>query len=97
MDAFNLDLAGAEEHLEGLADADRVVLGIVDGADNPSQWIELVDGGCVLVLSIEGPLEERVASFAEPIAEAGGTLMHFRGFLIVTPPGIEIDNGLLHT
>jgi hypothetical protein len=49
------------------------------------------------VLSIDGPLEERVAGFAEPIAEAGGTLMHFRGFLIVTPPGIEIDNGLLHT
>jgi len=95
MDAFNLDLAGAEEHLDGLSDVDRVVLGIVDGSDDPARWIELVAEGCVLVLSIEGPLEERVSPFAEPIADAGGTLMHFRGFLIVSPPGIDIDNGLL--
>jgi hypothetical protein len=43
------------------------------------------------VLNVEGDLNELAAGFARDIKEAGGQLMHFRGFLIVTPPGVSID------
>ena len=90
-----LDLQAVEDHLDDNEDvhdgSNRVVLGVLDGSTEPSEWIELVDGGSVLVLHVDGDLNELAAGFARDIREAGGNLMHFRGFLIITPPGVDID------
>lgn len=89
-----LDLQSVEDQLddgEQPATSDRVVLGILDGTTPPEEWTELVDSGSVLVLSVEGELNELAAGFARDVKELGGELMHFRGFLIVTPPGVAID------
>jgi hypothetical protein len=43
------------------------------------------------VLNVEGDLNELAAGFARDVKEGGGELMHFRDFLIVTPPGVDID------
>jgi len=43
------------------------------------------------VLNVEGELNELAADFARDVKEAGGELMHFRDFLIVTPPEVDID------
>jgi hypothetical protein len=45
----------------------------------------------VLVLNVEGDLNELAAGFAREVKEAGGELMHFRDFLVVTPPAVDID------
>ena len=37
------------------------------------------------------------SGFARPVKEAGGDLMHFRGFLIVTPPTVSIDKSRLES
>lgn len=93
-DFDGLDLQSVEEELEGAeegAGSSRVVLGILDGSTPPEEWIETVDAGAVLVLNVEGDLNELAAGFARDVKENGGELMHFRGFLIVTPPGVAID------
>lgn len=93
-DFDGLDLQSVEEELEGEeegAGSSRVVLGILDGSTPPEEWIETVDAGAVLVLNVEGDLNELAAAFARDVKENGGELMHFRGFLIVTPPGVAID------
>ena len=93
-DFDGLDLQSVEEELddevEG-AGSGRVVLGVLDGATPPEEWVETVDDGAVLVLNVEGDLNELAAGFARDVKEGGGELMHFRGFLIVTPPGVDID------
>jgi hypothetical protein len=91
MSDFDLDLRHAEEQLEELDYEGRVVLGILDGSTPPDEWIATVERGCVLVLSIEGDLNELASGFARTINDQGGELMHFRQFLIVTPPGVDID------
>ena len=94
MSDFDLDLRHAEEQLEEFDD-DRVVLGVLDGTTDPEEWIREVDNGGILMLSIEGDLNELAAGFARDVKDRGGELMHFRGFLVVTPPDIPIDTNRL--
>jgi hypothetical protein len=47
------------------------------------------------VLAVEGDLNELAAGFARDVKEMGGDLMHFRGFLVVSPPGVEIGTDRL--
>lgn len=92
MDEFEgLDLQAVEEQLDDPEPGARVVLDVLDGTTPPGEWVELVDSGAVLVLSVEGNLNELAAGFAREIRDGGGGLMHFRGFLVVTPAGVDID------
>ncbi len=89
-----LDLQSVEDELPDVEDGDgsgRVVLGVLDGTTEPAEWIRTVESGATLVLNVEGDLNELAAGFARDIKDGGGELMHFRGFLIVTPPGVDID------
>jgi hypothetical protein len=94
-DFDGLDLQSVEEQLDtGDEDGEgssRVVLGVLDGTTPAGEWLETVGDGAVLVLNVEGDLNELAAGFARDVKDAGGELMHFRGFLIVTPPGVDID------
>lgn len=90
MSGFDLDLGSIER--DELEDRDRrVVLGVLDGETDPAEWVEEVAHGNVLVLDVSGDLNELAASFAREIRDGGGSLMHFRGFLVVTPPGVPVD------
>lgn len=95
MSDFDLDLRHAEEQLEELEYDGRVVLGVLDGSTPSEEWIQEIERGCVLVLAIDGDLNELAAGFARTIKDRGGELMHFRRFLIVTPPGVDIDTDRL--
>jgi len=96
MSEFDLDLRNAEAQLEDGEDGgSEVVLGILDGSTDPTEWIETIEDGKVLVLNVEGDLNRLAAGFAREIRDAGGTLMRFRGFLVVTPPGVGIDTDRL--
>jgi SepF-like predicted cell division protein (DUF552 family) len=96
MSEFDLDLRNAEEQLEeGTDGGSEVVLGVLDGSTDPSEWIRTVEDGKILVLNVEGDLNRLAAGFAREVRDAGGTLMRFRGFLVVTPPGIGIDTDRL--
>ncbi len=96
-DFEGLDLQAVEDQMEdvdgdeGDGGSDRVVLGILDGSTPPEEWIRAVEDGAVLVLNVEGDLNELASTFARDVKEAGGELMHFRGFLVATPPGVVID------
>ena len=98
---FDLDLEKAEEEveweeatetIETVVGSDRVELGILDGTTPPEEWIEAVASGHVLVLAIEGDLNELAAGFARAVTEFDAQLVHFRDFLIVSPPGVDVDN-----
>lgn len=91
MGDFDLDLQTAEGELEDPDTNGQVVLGVLDGTTDPEAWIEHVENDDVLVLNVEGDLNELAAGFAREIRDLGGELMHFRGFLVVSPPGREID------
>ena len=97
MSEFDLDLRNAEEQLEedGEDGGSEVVLGILDGGTDPEEWIGAVEAGKILVLNVEGDLNRLAAGFAREIRDTGGTLMRFRGFLVVTPPGVGIDTDRL--
>lgn len=102
MDDFDLDLRTVEEQLDEAAvdpvsveASDGVELGVLDGTTPPDDWIEAVEAGRILVLAIEGDLNELAAGFARDIYELGGDLVHFRGFLIVTPPSVTVDTSRL--
>lgn len=90
-----LDLQAVEDQMDDVdEDADwsgRVVLGILDGSTPPQEWVEEVNDGSVLVLDVDGDVNELAAGFARDVNDDGGELMHFRGFLVVTPPGVVID------
>lgn len=94
MSDFGLDLERAEQELEGETEGD-VVLGVLDGTTDPQDWIDIVDRENVLLLAIDGDLNTLAAGFAREVREAGGSLMHFRGFLVVTPEGVDIDSDRL--
>lgn len=97
-DFEGLDLQAVEDQMDEDSEgsgSDRVVLGVLDGSAPADQWAEAIQNGAVLVLNVEGDLNELAAGFARPVREAGGELMHFRGFLVVTPPGVSIDADLL--
>lgn len=91
MSDLDLDLQTAEGELEDPETGGRVVLGVLDGETDPETWIDHVERDDVLVLNVEGELNELAAGFAREVRDLGGGLMHFKGFLIVSPPGREID------
>ena len=91
MGDFELDLQTAEGELDEPDVGGRVVLGVLDGSTDPEEWIGHVENDDVLVLNIDGELNELAAGFAREVRDLGGELMHFRGFLVVSPPGREID------
>lgn len=91
MSDFDLDLRQAEEHLDEADYEGRVVLGVLDGTTDPGEWTAEIERGHVLVLAVEGDLNELAAGFAREVKDLGGGLMHFRGFLLVAPPGVDID------
>lgn len=91
MGDFELDLQTAEGELDEPDVGGQVVLGVLDGSTDPEEWIEHVENDDVLVLNIDGDMNELAAGFAREIRDSGGELMHFRGFLVVSPPGREID------
>ena len=94
-DFEGLDLQAVEDQMDDVEGdeegSNRVVLGVLDGSTPPEEWVDAVDRGAVLVLNVEGDLNELAATFARDVKDAGGELMHFRGFLVVTPPGVAID------
>ena len=92
---FELDLRNAESHLETEDIEGSVVLGVLDGSTEPEEWVENVDSGNVLVLAVEGDMNRLAAGFAREVKDMGGQLMHFRRFLIVTPPGVDINTDRL--
>ena len=97
-DFDGLDLQAVEDQMaedkEG-GGSHRVVLGVLDGTTDDGEWVDLVDDDAVLVLNVDGDLNELAAGFARPVKELGGDLMHFRGFLIVTPAKVNIDKDRL--
>jgi len=90
MSEFDLDLRNAESELDDVGEGD-VILGVLDGTTDGAEWARAVDAGNVLVLAVEGDLNELAAGFAREVKEGGGSLMHFREFLIVAPEPIDID------
>lgn len=98
MGEFDLDLQTAESQIADEEDggpAGRVVLDILDGTTPDEEWTELVEDGNILVLKVDGDVNERAAGFAREVRDQGGQLMHFRGFLIIAPPGVSIDTDRL--
>jgi hypothetical protein len=96
MSDFDLDLQTAEGELDEPEPSGRVVLGVLDGTTNPEEWVTHVESGDVLVLNVEGDLNELAAGFAREVRDMGGELMHFRDFLVVSPPGRDIDTDRLN-
>ncbi|WP_135303118.1 DUF5779 family protein [Haloarcula amylovorans] len=97
-DFEGLDLQAVEDQMAENGEtggSDRVVLGVLDGTTDEDEWLEIIESGGALVLNVDGDLNELAAGFARPVKEAGGELMHFRGFLVVTPPGVSIDTDRL--
>lgn len=92
---FSLSLGDIEDEMEGEGVIGDVVLGVLDGSTDSEKWVRNVEYGNVLVLDIEGDLNELAQGIAPSISELGGGLTHFRGFLIVSPPGVEIDTDRL--
>jgi hypothetical protein len=96
MSDIDLDLQAVEDQMEtDDGESRRIVLGVLDGSTPDEEWIDEVESGAVLVLSVEGDVNELAAGFAREITEAGGELMRFRDFLIVAPPGVVIDTDRL--
>lgn len=103
MEDFDLDLRTVEEQLEdeeapiekSTVEAEGVELGVLDGSTDPEEWIGSIEAGRVLVLAIEGDLNDLAAGFARDVYEIGGELVHFRGFLIITPPAMAVDTSRL--
>jgi hypothetical protein len=92
MSDFDLDLQAVEDQMDGdEREGSRIVLGILDGSTPDEEWIAEVDGGAVLVLDVDGDVNQLASGFAREITEMGGELMRFRNFLLVTPPGVVID------
>jgi len=92
---LDLDLQTAEGELDEPDDGGRVVLGVLDGSTDDDEWVDHVENDDVLVLNVEGDLNELAAGFARDVRDMGGELMHFREFLVISPPGREIDTDRL--
>ncbi len=89
MGEFDLDLGSIEENMP--EEDRRVILDVLDMSRNGEQWVRDVAKGNILVLHVRGELDEVVGGFAEEIKEFGGSIMHFRSFLVITPPDVDID------
>jgi len=92
---FDLDLQAVEEHMDEDDEESRVVLGVLDGTTPPEEWIAVVESGNVLVLTIEGNLNDLASGFAREIKDMGGHLVQFRNFLVLSPPDLPIDSDRL--
>jgi len=95
MTDWDLDLRDAEAQLDETLTTGAVVLDVLDGSTPPATWVAQVENDNILFLAVEGELNELAAGFAREIRDMGGSLMHFRGFLIVSPPGTDIDTDRL--
>ena len=97
MSDFDLDLRAVEEHIDDDEQEfeGSIVLGVLDGTTPPEEWLETIGNDNVLVLCVDGNVNELAAGFARDVKEMGGNLVHFRGFLIVTPPEVDVDTGRL--
>ncbi|ELY47428.1 DUF5779 family protein [Natronorubrum sulfidifaciens] len=92
MSDFDLDLRAVEEHIdEELEIEGSVVLGVLDGTTPAAEWLEVISKGNLLVLNVEGDVNELASGFARDVKESGGSLIHFRGFLLVAPPGVDVS------
>lgn len=91
MTDFDLDLRHAEDQLADEMPEGDVVLGVLDGTTEPQEWVDAVERGNVLVLSVQGDLNALAAGFAREVRDRGGSLMHFRQFLVVSPESVDID------
>jgi hypothetical protein len=91
---FDLDLRTAEKEMD-FADGERVMLGILDGTTPVAERTAAIEAGNVLVLAIDGDLNELAADLAPAMKRCGGNLVHFRKFLIISPPDVEIDTNEL--
>jgi len=91
MTEFDLDLRAVEDQIEPDPEETRVELGVLDGSTDPEEWVTAVEDDRLLVLAVEGDVNERAAGFAREVTEAGGDVVHFRGFLVVAPPGVGVD------
>jgi len=95
-DGFNLDLRRAEDEIDIPENFEGgVALGVLDGDTPDSEWRDEIQRGNVLFLAVEGDLNELAAGFAGDVKDAGGSLVHFREFLVVAPPGVDVDAGRL--
>ena len=101
---IDLDLQAVEDQLEAeTGEARRVVLGILDGSTPDEEWVTEVEAGAVLVLAVDGAdgpdasadVNDLAAGFAREVSDLGGELVSFRGFLLVTPPGVAVDTDRL--
>lgn len=98
MSDFDLDLRAVEEHIDDSDDATfdgGIVLDVLDGTTPPEDRLETVGDGNVLILNVDGDVNRLASGFARGVRERGGSLVHFRGFLIVTPPGVDVDTSRL--
>ena len=98
MSDFDLDLQAVETEIADEKEgerANRVVLGVLDGRTPSDEWVSEVEDDAVLVLAVEGDLNSLASGFARDVRELGGELIHFRQFLLVTPPGVSIDTDRL--
>ncbi|WP_226038865.1 DUF5779 family protein [Natrinema sp. DC36] len=92
MSDFDLDLRTVEEHIDDELELEgSIILGFLDGETPDEEWLEAISKGNVLVLNVEGDVNELAAGFARDVKESGGNLVHFRGFLLVTPPGVDVS------
>ena len=91
MDPYEIDLESAEEALD-LPTDQKIILGFLDGSVPESEWVSELELGNVLVLQVKGELETLIQKIAPHIKENGGSIVHFRGFLIITPSTISVDN-----
>ncbi|THE63283.1 hypothetical protein D8Y22_19160 [Salinadaptatus halalkaliphilus] len=92
MSDFDLDLRTVEEHIDEELEIDgSIVLGVLDGETGDEEWLEAISKGNVLVLDVEGDVNDLASGFARDVKESGGNLVHFRGFLLVTPPGVDVS------
>ena len=100
MSDFSLDLRNAEEELDieetdGSSLDGEIVLGTLDGTTPDEEWLSEIEAGNVLMLAIEGDLNELAAGVARDVKESGGSLTHFRRFLVVGPPGVTVNTDRL--
>ncbi len=91
---FDLDLQVAEQEID-FDEAARVILGVLDGTTSVGERVDAIERGHTLVLAVDGDLTELAAELAPAIKKVDGNLVHFRKFLIISPPDIEIDTGEL--
>ena len=92
MSDFDLDLRAVEEHIdEELEIEGSVILGVLDGTTPATEWLEAISKGNLLVLNVEGDVNDLASGFARDVKESGGSLIHFRGFLLVAPPGVDVS------